>query len=95
MTRRCQFCERPIRWPGDEGVCLGEHSDRDQDPVTLHIHCPCPVHNFEADRRYCAPEHRTSGTSDADREDADGTTVDELLEEVVAEHPELAEEDDE
>ncbi len=91
MTQRCQFCDRPIQWPEDRSVCLGDHPDRERCPMVLHIHCPCPVHYFEADRQYFS--HRSEANS-SDDASTDGATIDELLDEVIDEHPDLADDDE-
>lgn len=99
MTNDCQFCGRPIQWSEDESVCLGDHPDRKESHVLLHIHCPCPVHTFNADRHYNVKTYRdytddeqqSSETNGADDKEA---TIEELVDEIIEENPGLAPGDD-
>lgn len=76
MASTCGYCDRRIGAPESETTCLGDHPDRDRQPMLLHIACPCPVHGWVTDRAYNVPER--SGGDD----DSDSPTVEELLEEL-------------
>lgn len=87
MEQGCEFCERPIRESKNNSVCLGDHPDREGSNVVLHIDCPCPVHYFEADRQYFSPGSEANSSDD-------GATVEEIIEDVIDENPDLVDDDE-